>query len=109
MLANICFKFHEDIFKRFLSYRADTIKWQGLLFSVSKGHNSKNRQSRAIVLMMVNICIEFDDDILNCFQITERTQLNHKIYFFSVSNGHNFKISQSRVTVLPFCTSSNVK
>ena len=41
---NICIKLHEDILKQFLSYRAG-IKSQNLLFSVSKGHDSKTSQS----------------------------------------------------------------
>ena len=37
-------------FERFLSYRADTTISQNLLFSISKGHNSKNMQSIVTVL-----------------------------------------------------------
>ena len=39
-------------FERFLSYRADTTISQNLLFSISKGHNSKNTQSRVTVLVL---------------------------------------------------------
>ena len=38
--------------ERFLSYRADTTISQNLLFSISKGHNSKNTQSRVTVLAL---------------------------------------------------------
>ena len=48
MLVNICMKFHEGILERFLSYRADTTISQNLLFSISKGHNSNNTQSRVV-------------------------------------------------------------
>ena len=59
MLVNVCINFY----KTFSSHRADIIKLQYLLFSVSKDHNSKNRQSRVMVLacrvMIVNICTTF--------------------------------------------------
>ena len=38
--------------ERFLSYRADTTITQNLLFSISKGHNSKNTQSRVTDLAL---------------------------------------------------------
>ena len=38
--------------ERFLSYRADTTISQNLLFSISKGHNSKKTQSRFRVLAL---------------------------------------------------------
>ena len=38
--------------ERFLSYRADTTISQNLLFSISKGRNSKNTQSRVTVLAL---------------------------------------------------------
>ena len=38
--------------ERFLSYRADTTVSQNLLFSISKGHNSKNKQSTVWVLAL---------------------------------------------------------
>ena len=43
-------------FERFLSYRADTTIWQNLLFSISKGHNSKNTQSRVTVFKTLAFC-----------------------------------------------------
>ena len=39
-------------FERFLSYRAEKTISQNLLFSISKGHNSKNIQSRVTVLAL---------------------------------------------------------
>ena len=39
----------------FLSYRADTTISQNLLFSISKGHNSKNTQSRVMVLALCTL------------------------------------------------------
>ena len=50
MLINICMKLHEGILNGFLSNRADTTISQNLLFSISKGHNSKNMQSIVTVL-----------------------------------------------------------
>ena len=38
--------------ERFLSYRADTTISQKLLFSISKGHNSKNTQPRVTALAL---------------------------------------------------------
>ena len=38
--------------EQFLSYRADTTISQNLLFSISKGHNFKNTQSRVTVLVL---------------------------------------------------------
>ena len=38
--------------ERFLSYRADTTISQNLLFSISKGHNSKNMQSTVTALAL---------------------------------------------------------
>ena len=52
MLVNICVKFHVGIF---LSYRADTTILQNQLFSISKGHNSKNMQSRVTVLVLCTL------------------------------------------------------
>ena len=49
MLINIHVKVNQDILNS--SYRADTTRMQILLFSVSKGHNSKNTQSRVMVLV----------------------------------------------------------
>ena len=43
----VCMKFHEGILK---GYRADMTISQNLLFS--KGHNSKNMQSRVRVLVL---------------------------------------------------------
>ena len=51
-MVNICMKFHEGILNSFLIYRADTTISQNLLFSISKGHNSKNTQSRVMVLAL---------------------------------------------------------
>ena len=99
----------------------DTIKWQNPLNPLSKGHKSKNRQSRVMVLVvsmssnvgqylcpahqliLLNICLKCDEDILKVFHVTEPTQL-----IFSVSKGHNSKIRQYRVMVLVFCMLSNV-
>ena len=53
---------------------------QILLFSVSKGHNSKkcNPELRflcsACRLMLVNIPVKFQCDILNGFRVTEQTR-----------------------------------
>ena len=52
MLVNIYMKFHEGTLTVFFSYRADTTISQNLLFSVSKGHNPKNTQSRVTVLAL---------------------------------------------------------
>ena len=38
--------------ERFLTNRADTTISQNPLFSISKGHNSKNTQSRVTVLVL---------------------------------------------------------
>ena len=62
MLVNICMKFHEGILNVFLItertrpyrkiYYFQTTISQNLLFSISKGHNSKNTQSRVTVLAL---------------------------------------------------------
>ena len=52
MLVNICMKFHKGILEEFLSYGRDTTISQILLFSISKGHNFKNTQSRVTVLAL---------------------------------------------------------
>ena len=62
---------------------ADTTISQNLLFSISKGHNSKNTQSRnpelrflcsACCLMLLYICVKFHENISNVFGVTERTR-----------------------------------
>ena len=52
MLVTICMRFHDGILNVFLNYRADMTISQNLLFSISKGHISKNTQSRATVLAL---------------------------------------------------------
>ena len=49
--------------ERFMSYRADTTISQSLLFSISKGHNSKNAQSRVMVL---TLCISSHNALYLC-------------------------------------------
>ena len=73
--VNTCIKFHEDILKQFLSYRADIIKSQNLLFSVSKAITLKigNPELQILhfscLLMLVNIPMKFHEDILNVFKL----------------------------------------
>ena len=55
MLSNVGKYLYEVSWRyleRFLSYRADITISQNLLFSISKGHNSKNTQSRVTVLAL---------------------------------------------------------
>ena len=55
ILVNIFMKSHEDIFN-ILSNRMCKIKSQNLIASVSKGHNSTNRQSSVTVLAFYTLC-----------------------------------------------------
>ena len=108
MLVNICRKLHEGILNVFLSYRADTTISQNLLFSISKGCNSENTQSRVTVLVLY-ICIKFHENISNDFL---ELQSGHDFVlengYLQSSKGHNSKSINTKIIVLAFCMSSNV-
>ena len=65
-------KFHEGTLND-LSYTADTTILQNLLFSISKGHNSKIHNPEvqflcpARRLMLLYICVKFHENISNGF------------------------------------------
>ena len=55
MLVKNCIKFYENILNR---YGADKTKFLNLLFSISKSHNSINKQSRVIVFAFCTSSID---------------------------------------------------
>ena len=52
MLVNICMKFHDGILNGFIVTERTRAYRKNLLFSISKGHNSKNTQSRVTNLAL---------------------------------------------------------
>ena len=66
----------------FLSYRADTTISQNLLFSISKGHNSKNTQSRVMVLAL---CTSSHVALHLC-----KVSWKYLKPFFELQSGHDF-------------------
>ena len=73
---------------------------QILLFSISKGHNSINMQSRVMDLcsahhlMLVSNLMKFHHYILNSFQLTRSRadKTKRQILLFPISKGYNSKI-----------------
>ena len=81
---------------------------QNLLFSISKGHNSKkcNPELRflrsALRLMLLYICVKFHENISNGFGVTERTRFCLRNCYLQSSKGHNSKSINTRVMILAF-------
>ena len=81
MLVNICMKFHEDTLNSFKVTERMWFCLRNCYLQSSKRHNSKNINTRVMVLLMlVNICMKFHEGILNGFWVTERTRTYRKIY-----------------------------
>ena len=78
MMFNFYKKFHEDIFKQFLSYRVDTIKIYFFQFQRASSPKICNPELWFLCsvchLMWINICVKLCEDSLNGFHVIERTR-----------------------------------
>ena len=70
------------------------IKSQNLLFSFSRGHDLKDKESRELQflhparrLMLGSTCLRCQEDILNTFLVTYRIQKHHRM-----TDGQTFEL-----------------
>ena len=103
MVVYICKKFHNNILNGFqltewIRVHSRNGYFQYLL--CSKGHNSKSRLSRVMLLcsacclMVLYICEKFSHNISNSFQPTERTKYTVEMAMFNVHSAVTPKVGK---------------